>query len=152
MTRFLRCLVLLITLGNLTAWARPTFQYRSALKWCDETVRTDIPLDERVYILGPDKVTETYLSDGKPTQHDEEVRRVIRAQAYRTLGSLLKWVVSLEPGRAFTVSVYRAGTENSAPVFQEVVKDPATIAFHLQPRDVIQIEYLPMDGRPTATM
>lgn len=133
--------------------AKPPLSYESALRWSDETVKSEIPSDLRIYILGPEKVTETYQLDNKPATHDVEVRRAIQVTVGLTLGHALK-NMSMENSKDFNVAVYRkldSSTLNtSTPLYCAEGKQAMSSTLLLQARDVISLNYPPLriTGKP----
>src|ERR1700683_577836 len=117
---FIGCLALMLAGITLPVSGMPLFNYKAASNWADETVKTDIPKADRIYIFGPEKVTETYLLDNKPTQHDVEVRRVVQWSASCTLESALE-MIPLKKTKKFWVRIYRETTEDWKPVFSVTV-------------------------------
>ena len=127
----------------------PPFSYDSAVRWSDETVTSDIPRADRVYILGPEKVTETYTLDGLPSRHDVEVRRAIPFKHGLTLAEVFRHL-RLDASRHLAVSVYRARAKSvSTPVFYGEAGQKSITTFVMEPRDVVWLFYFDPNAKPT---
>ena len=134
-------LLVLGVICAVPAMAMPPFSYDSAARWADETVTSDIPKAERVYILGPDKVTETYTLDGLPARHDEEVRHAVLFRSGLTVAQVLR-NIRIDPKRHYFVNVYRAGAVQSPPpCFQAEAGNAKLGKFVLQRRDIVEVVY-----------
>jgi hypothetical protein len=129
--------------------AMPPFSYESALKWSDETVKSAIPEAQRIYVLGPEKITETYQLDAKPAKHDVEVRRAVAMKLGLTLGQALTQF-SFDRSKPIQISLYRQGPSDGAnastPYFTMKGRLPSSSTVGLKPRDVILISYVPPPG------
>lgn len=68
--------------------AAPPLDYDAAVAWTDATVKTSIPKGERIYVLGPETKTESYILDGKPATHAVAVRQIVSAKKVDALGDL----------------------------------------------------------------
>ncbi len=145
-----RLFLLVILFVPLSALAIPPFVYESALKWSDETVKSPIPAGERIYFLGPEKISEPYLvNDNQPATHIVEVRRTLAANGSLTLGSALK-DPNFDHSKQFHVAVYCKTDLNtlnaSVPYFRAEEKEAMAANLPLHPRDVVWIVYDPPPG------
>jgi hypothetical protein len=126
----------------------PPFSYDSALRWADGTVKSDIPKQERVYILGPEKVGEIYTLDGWPRLHDVEVGRAVAFAPGLNLAEVLRRI-PLDSSQHLTMSVYRASAKSlSDLVFRADVGDKSIATFTIEPRDVVWLIYFDPKAKP----
>lgn len=70
------------------AWGKPPFNYSSAMKYADDTVVTKVPKNQRIYLFGPEKITESYMLNGKPTERIVEMRRIFSHPGTDSVASL----------------------------------------------------------------
>jgi hypothetical protein len=126
----------LALLAPLSSIAGPPFNYTSATNWTDETTKSDVPKAQRVYVFGPEKITETYVLNDKPAKRDVAVRRILRHQDKVTLGALLANLPEA-PGD-WRVTVHRRGDGATATLNVAYV-DGVKSKFALEPLDAIEI-------------
>jgi len=129
--------------------ARPTFSYDSAISWADETVKTDIPKTKRIYMFGPEFISETYLLNNTPTNHDVDVRHIFSCDSVKTVRDL--WNnFSYEIKGTFILRIYQnRGSKSFEPIFTISGKEIFTCDYKLKPGDAIEVEPVRPDGYPT---
>jgi hypothetical protein len=147
------CLVFLIVGIAFPLQARPPFEYDSALDWADQTVDTQIPKSNRIYVLGPEKVTEIYMSNGLPASHQVETRKAFPYTPSTTLESIIR-PETLKNGEKLWLAVYRAGKDPIVPFISLMVSDTTSLeAFQMQPRDIVVLSFPPpSDEKPTVVL
>jgi hypothetical protein len=129
--------IIAFLLSSAIALAGPSFQYDSARTWTEETVKTDIPKSKRIYLLGPELVTETYSLNGKATKHDVEMRRILSVDSATTVQNIWKQF-QLDLKGTWILSVYRA-SHQIEPVYTTSKKEVFNSTFPLMARDVIWV-------------
>jgi hypothetical protein len=142
--------LLLVSLQPLPLLAAPPFVYASALGWLQDTVHSEIPAGDRVYVLGPDRTKEFHALNKGVATHDLETRLVVSAHDYRTLADLLSDLPLKD--RKLEVIVWRAGHQHDEidqPVFGEILGEALMAPFHLQPDDIVELKDLPVGGAVT---
>lgn len=136
-------LIFFLWSGVVSLWAMPTFSYQSALTWLQDTVRSEIPLSDRMYVLGPDRTKEFYgLNQGIST-HDLETRITVSAKTYHTLAALIAELPY--KGRKLVVRVWRSGNQKKQvdwPVYVENIAQARLATFALLPQDIIEFQVI----------
>jgi hypothetical protein len=135
---FIAALVLVAPLSSI---AGPPFNYSSAVAWADDTVKTSVPKARRIYLFGPKKVTETYLSNNKPATHDVSVRRILGFEDGIVLGTLLRGQGDT-PGD-YTVIIHRREENAMKPALTLPYAEALKSKFDLRPLDAIEIKTPP---------
>jgi hypothetical protein len=52
--RIFRTIIFLCVLGVVPVWAIPPCTYDRLVRWADANIKSDIPQQSRVYVMGPD--------------------------------------------------------------------------------------------------
>jgi hypothetical protein len=116
--------------------AAPLFNYASATAWADETTKSEVPKAKRIYVFGPEKVTESYVLDNKPAKHDVDVRRIVQHQGHATLGTLLTNLPKVPED--WVVTVHRRG-DGARATLKVLYGEGVKSKFELEPLDAIEI-------------
>jgi hypothetical protein len=126
--------------------AMPPFNDESALNWLRDTVHSEVPIGDRIYILGPDKTKEYYGLNGGIATHDLETRIVVAAHDYKRLADLLTDLPYKD--RAIDVLVWRAGHQKNhveLPVYRENFGTALNAPFVLHADDIVELKPVQAD-------
>jgi hypothetical protein len=134
-------ILILLFLPPLALIAGPPFSYESAVKWADDSTKTDVPKAQRIYVFGPQNTTETYFLNNKPAKHDVSVRRIRPYRDSMTLGPFLRDLHD-DVSSEFVVFVYRSANPIE-PVLRLTYAAALESRFSIHPSDVINITIPP---------
>jgi hypothetical protein len=114
--------------------AGPPFNYDAARSWIEhENANSDVPASERIFVSGPERVSNNYILNGKPAVRVIDKNRVIRFSEGMTASMLLRKLGMTDT--AVAVLVYRADRQ----------MDPLRVTseglskFQLKPQDVVRL-------------
>jgi len=133
----MRTLIAILLLTASASWAKPPFNYPSAVSYADETIATKVPKSHRIYLFGPEKITETYSLNGAPAKREVEMRRIYSHPEIKTISDLWKGM-ALDLKGKWILFIYRS-EKPIEPVFTAEGHDVFRSDYPLVPGDVVLI-------------
>lgn len=131
-------ITLSIVVFPLESMAKPPFNYSSAIVAAEETVKSDVPKSKRIYLFGPELLTETYMLNGQPSKHDVEMQRILSHDSCPTIASIQKFFPSDTLKEKWLLSIYRRD-KSIEPIYNVYGQD-VDLHFALRPGDVVRIK------------
>jgi hypothetical protein len=131
------CIFVFLVCGDLS-FAGPPINYNSAKSWVEKTVKTEIPTDSRIYLLGPETVAETYLLNGTPTERETSKCRILPSASVVTVREIWKMIGDLDLKGDWALSVYRPSQPAQA-ILTVSGRDAFDSSFPLSAGDVVWI-------------
>ncbi len=110
----MKIVIAVLLFAASVALGGPPFNYPSAVSYADETVTTKVPKNERIYLFGPEEITETYTLNGVPTKRIVPMRRIFSHVGVDSVASLWK-TLELDLKGQWILSVYRAKNPTEPP-------------------------------------
>ena len=138
---------LLLVLAVGAGHASPPINYQSATSHADSTVDTTIPKKDRIYLLGPERIEESYVLNGSPAKRTGAMRRILSFEDDDTVASLCGKFKAQMPGEWF-LRLYRDDMP-SEPALRLEGQDIFRSEHALKPGDLLIVIPVPEPRSPS---
>lgn len=135
------CLVFAIVFALVDCGlAQEYLDYASVFSTAQDRTTSDIPKDERIYVLGPEQSTEIYLNNGREERRQFLYLRVYNRKEIRTIEQLFLKKLRLNNGVQFRVILFRKTSKTPILKLSGQLSDICLSQFPLEGEDILIIQ------------